>query len=87
MDGASGSRSWLPYIPAETVLDAIGDAVIVTDEGGNIRMMNPAARDLLACASRSYRGRHLSEILNLVDDRTSAAIHYPFTNASSTASS
>jgi diguanylate cyclase (GGDEF)-like protein/PAS domain S-box-containing protein len=77
MDGASGSRNWLPHIPAETVLDAIGDAVIVTDEAGNVRTMNPAARDLLACPLRSYRGRPLSEILNLVDDRTSTAIHYP----------
>ncbi len=53
-----------------TTLHSIGDGVIVTDSGGRITRMNPAAQELTAWRQEEALGLPLTRVLNLVKDRT-----------------
>jgi len=51
-------------------LNLIGDAVITTDEQGNILLSNSVAESLTGCSSEEALGKNIEEILVLVDPNT-----------------
>ena len=53
-----------------TTLNSIGDAVITTDNQGNITRMNPIAEKLTKCKFSNSRGKKLGEVINIIDIRT-----------------
>ncbi len=52
----------------EVTLRSIGDAVIATDAGARITLMNPAAEVLTGWASSEAMGRPLEEVFRIVDE-------------------
>ncbi|MCQ3980716.1 MAG: GGDEF domain-containing response regulator, partial [Anaerolineae bacterium] len=55
------SEQWL-----SAVLDSIGEAIIATDETGQIKFMNPVAETLTGWSQAESLGRDLNEVFNLV---------------------
>ena len=53
---------------ASATLDAIGEAVITTDQQGNIEFMNPAAEKMLASPLDEVIQKPFSDILQIVDE-------------------
>ncbi|MBE7555054.1 MAG: PAS domain S-box protein [Anaerolineales bacterium] len=60
------SEQWL-----SAVLDSIGEAIIATDEAGQIKFMNPVAEALTGWSQAESLGRDLREVFNLVGDQGS----------------
>jgi PAS domain S-box-containing protein/putative nucleotidyltransferase with HDIG domain len=52
-----------------TILRSISDAVIVTDENGNVTFMNPVAETLTAYTHRDALGKNVFEIYRIIDDK------------------
>lgn len=59
---------------ARVTLQSIGDAVITTDLQARIDFLNPVAERLTRCSLEEVRGRPLSDICRLVDERTQKTI-------------
>jgi len=64
-----------------TTLRSIGDAVVSTDAGGRVTFMNPVAESLTGWTTTEARGRHVSEVVNLVDEKTQAQLENPISSA------
>ena len=62
---------------AEITLQSIGDGVITTDAEGNIDYINPVAQDLTKWDMRSARGKHISKIMTIVNERTRVNVENP----------
>ena len=62
----------------ETTLASIGDAVIVTDATGAIRFMNSVAGKMTAWSPDDAIREPLSEVFQVVDERTRKPIENPF---------
>jgi PAS domain S-box-containing protein len=60
-------------------LESIGDAVIVTDAGGRVTLLNPAARALTGWAEAEAAGVPLADVFNVVDEGTGRAAEGPVT--------
>ena len=55
----------------QITLNSLGDAVIATDANGRVRYINPVAQQLTGWANyREARGRPLTEVASLIDERT-----------------
>ena len=66
---------------AEVTLHSIVDGVITTDAGGRVDYLNPVAEQYLGWSSAEARGRALSEIYRVVDERDGTPISpLPFTD-------
>ena len=61
--------------------ESIGDAVLVTDAQGLIEFLNPKAEDLTGFASEQARGKHVSEVMPLVEERSGNAVPNPLETA------
>jgi PAS domain S-box-containing protein len=59
-------------------LNSIGDAVISTDENGNIKRMNSAAENVTGWSSKESAGKSLMEVFTTVDPSTGAESENPF---------
>ncbi len=66
------SQRWLA-----ATLKGIGDAVIVTDETGKIKFMNPMAEALTGWSSSEAVGVEAGQVLHLVQEKTHLPIHSP----------
>lgn len=66
---------------AQVTLQSIGDGVISTDGQGLIEYLNPVAESLTGWRVDEARGRPISEVLNLVDELTRAALENPLLRA------
>ena len=67
---------------AEVTLHSIVDGVITTDNQGRVEYLNPVAEHYLGWGSSEARGRQLSEVYRVVDERSGALISpLPFTAA------
>ena len=66
------SERWLA-----TTLRSIGEAVIAADEGGLVRLLNPAAERLTGWGQDEAAGRALSEVLVLSDETTGEPVACP----------
>jgi PAS domain S-box-containing protein len=60
-----------------TTLRSIGDAVIATGAGSQVKFMNPVAEHLTGWAQDEALGRDITDILNIVDERTDTPIENP----------
>lgn len=58
-------QQWL-----STILTSIGDAVIATDEQGNVAFMNPVAEKLTGWPQTDATGQSLAAVFRAVDDET-----------------
>jgi PAS domain S-box-containing protein len=55
----------------QTTLNSLGDAVIATDANGRVRYINPVAQQLTGWSDYlEARGRPLTEVATLIDERT-----------------
>ena len=66
------SERWL-----STTLRSIGDAVIASDAESNVKFMNPIAEHLTGWAQEEALGWPITDILNIVDERTGVPIENP----------
>ncbi len=60
-----------------TILKSVGDAVIVTDELGVIKFMNPIAETLTGWPLHEIAGRKLGDVLMLLDEDTKEPVENP----------
>ncbi len=60
-----------------TILKSVGDAVVVTDELGFVRFMNPVAEVLTGWSFQDAYGKNLKDILNIVNESTKKPIENP----------
>ena len=58
-------------------LNSIGDAVIATDKEGLLTRMNPMAEKLTGWKLEAAKGRHISEIMNIVHSETNKPVSNP----------
>ena len=65
---------------AQVTLDSIGDAVICTDEGGNITFLNPTAERMTGSSMKEAAGRPLAESFRIMDASTGEPASNPTTN-------
>ena len=68
------SEKWL-----STTLESIGDAVIATDNKGNIKFMNPVATKVTGWDPEEAMGNTLTDIFKIVNEKTGALIENPVT--------
>ncbi len=69
---ARSQRDWL-----HTTLTGIGDAVIATDAGGLITLMNPVAEKLTGWTLKEAQGKPLSEVFRIVNQETHQSVENP----------
>lgn len=62
-----------------TTLTSIGDGVIVTDESGRVRILNPMAESLTGWSLERARGQPLSEVFHIVNENTRRLADSPVT--------
>jgi PAS domain S-box-containing protein len=60
-----------------TTLQSIGDAVIATDDHGNVTMMNPVAERLTGWKVAEARGMSLSAVFHIVNEETRRVVESP----------
>lgn len=53
----------------QVTLDSIADAVITTDQYGNIVTMNPVAEIMTASVEEAVKGKKVSEVFRLIDEQ------------------
>ena len=58
-------------------LHSIGDAVVTTDQHGNIEFMNPMAEKLSACLLSDVKGKALVDYFNIIHEDTGAEVPNP----------
>jgi PAS domain S-box-containing protein len=63
----------------QVALTSIGDAVVVTDAGGRVTLLNPAAEALTGWPRGDAVGQPLAEILHIVNERTRRPVADPVT--------
>ncbi|HKW15726.1 MAG TPA: PAS domain S-box protein, partial [Candidatus Krumholzibacteria bacterium] len=61
-------------------LDSIGDAVIVTDETGRIRTLNPEAERITGWKQRECAGRPLADVFRIVNEQSGVTVDSPVDN-------
>jgi PAS domain S-box-containing protein len=66
------SQQWLA-----TTLQSIGDAVIATDEHGNIKFMNPIAENLTGWTQQDAIGKPLPDVFIIVNESTRKIVSNP----------
>ncbi|MCG2777424.1 MAG: PAS domain S-box protein, partial [Desulfobacterales bacterium] len=66
------SEQWL-----STTLRSIGDAVIATDAGGLVTLMNPVAENLTGWDEPETAGKPLEDIFNIINDQTGGRAENP----------
>jgi PAS domain S-box-containing protein len=60
-----------------TILKSVGDAVIVTDNEGLIRYMNPVAETLCGWKLQEIAGKKVNEVLHFIDEGTKKPVQNP----------
>ncbi len=60
-----------------TTLMSIGDAVVVTDAAGRVRLLNPVAEALTGWNHAEARGKPVTEVFNIVNEETRQTVEDP----------
>jgi diguanylate cyclase (GGDEF)-like protein/PAS domain S-box-containing protein len=55
---------------AQVTLNSIGDAVLSTDDNWRVTFLNPVAEKLIGWTNAEARGRHLTEVFQVIDPTT-----------------
>ncbi len=58
-------------------LNSIGDAVIVTDEEGQVNQMNPIAEDLTGWEYKEAEGKDIKEVFHIINSKTRKPVKNP----------
>ena len=66
---------------AQVTLKSIGDAVITTDDQGNIKYFNPVAERLTGWLSKEAEGRPISEVFIIINESTRKSVKTPVVEA------
>jgi PAS domain S-box-containing protein len=66
------SRSWF-----QITLKSLGEAVVSTDQSGNVSFINPVAQQLTGWDHSEAHGRPFGEVVQLKDERTSNDVEDP----------
>ena len=66
---------------AQATLDAIGDAVLTTDQAGNITYLNPIAERMTGWSTAAAVGRPLAEVLRIIDADSREPVRDPLAMA------
>ncbi len=66
------SREWF-----QITLKSLGEAVIATDQAGNITFINPVAQALTGWTYTEAKGKRFREVMSLSDERTRLSIDDP----------
>jgi len=66
------SEQWLA-----ATLRCIGEGLIVTDEKGLVRLVNPVAEALTGCEGRNALGKELKEVFKLLEETTRTPMENP----------
>jgi PAS domain S-box-containing protein len=72
MDAATAQRELL-----HVTLSSIGDAVIATDDRGQVTFLNPTAEQLTGWNNADASGRPLTDVFQIVNERTRAPVEDP----------
>jgi diguanylate cyclase (GGDEF)-like protein/PAS domain S-box-containing protein len=62
---------------AQVTLQSIGDAVVTTDDAGNVEYLNPVAEQLTGWDRRDAQGRAIGEIIRLTDESSGKEVDNP----------
>jgi diguanylate cyclase (GGDEF)-like protein/PAS domain S-box-containing protein len=62
---------------AQVTLQSIGDAVVTTDDAGNIDYLNPVAEQLTGWERHDAQGRPIGEVIRLTDESTGKEVDNP----------
>ncbi len=62
---------------AQVTLNSIGEGVITTDRNSIIQFMNPIAEQLVGVSTQQALGKQLSEVFNVVDEKSGSPIPDP----------
>jgi PAS domain S-box-containing protein len=60
-----------------TILKSVGDAVVVTDEKGIIKFMNPTAEEISGWSFKDAVGKYLTDVFKLLNEDTKERIDNP----------
>ena len=66
------SREWF-----QITLKSLGDAVVATDQSGNISFINPVAQQLTGWTYAEASGRQFHDVMKLGDERTRLDVEDP----------
>jgi two-component system cell cycle sensor histidine kinase/response regulator CckA len=66
------SKQWL-----SAVINGIGDAVIATDTGGLVNVMNPIAEALTGWKQEEASGKPLAEVFNIISEEKGRVVENP----------
>ncbi len=66
---------------AHVTLQSIGDAVISTDETGNVMFMNPPAEQLTGWTVEDAAGREIESVFHIIHEETRDAVENPLRRA------
>src|SRR5262245_43866083 len=58
----------------DQILSGVGEALIVTDKLGTVTYFNPAAAKILHNSGAEVRGRHVDDLLHVIDEQTGDAL-------------
>lgn len=72
LDSTREQRDWL-----HTTLTSIGDAVISTDAGGRITLMNPVAEELTGWTLQEAQDKPLADVFRIVNEQTRETVENP----------
>jgi PAS domain S-box-containing protein len=61
----------------QITLESLGEAVVSTDQAGNVSFINPAAQQLTGWAGGAAEGRPFGEVVRLSDERTGSQVDDP----------
>lgn len=64
---------------AQATLQSIADALITTDNFGQVKYLNPAAEKLIGYPLTEARGRPLADVFHLIDEITRQPVEHPIT--------
>ncbi len=70
------SKQWL-----SAVVNGIGDAVIATDTGGLVKVMNPIAEMLTGWKQGEASGKPLAEVFNIISEEKKGEVENPVSKA------
>jgi PAS domain S-box-containing protein len=70
------SKQWL-----SAVVNGIGDAVIATDTGGLVKVMNPIAEVLTGWNQGEASGKPLAEVFNIISEEMGKEVENPVSKA------
>lgn len=61
----------------KTILYGIGDAVIITDEFGKVKNVNPVAENLTGWTEEEAKGKQIEEVFNIINEKTRKEVESP----------